>query len=358
MKKNAVSGISVVLLYAACLWAVLPIPVLGQKITGYESCTMLCTPAITAGRLIGIRSFFMDGEPCFLLVNPLKLTTSIRKKSEVRACSTSWTELYQQYVPDPYIKGLWDAKTASASLQDGGITHFSELSGGIDLTADLCPSKRELDRDFFNELVKILGKEEQPVPIAIAVTGVWMDEHPDDLAWLKELVKKREITVTWINHSYHHRVGKDSDLSRSFLLQQGIDIDQEILRTEKKLIGNGLLPSVFFRFPGLVSSDSLVKKVISFGLIPIGSDAWLAKNQWPKDGSIVLVHANGNEPVGIQRFYQLLREQKPNIENKQWLLFDLQKSVIETGKESYEETYRPVPVTHSDDTIEDLDLLE
>jgi len=34
-------------------------------------------------------------------------------------------------------------------------------------------------------------------------------------------------------------------------------------------------------------------------MIPIGSDAWLAKNQWPKEGSIVLVHANGHELIGI-----------------------------------------------------------
>jgi peptidoglycan/xylan/chitin deacetylase (PgdA/CDA1 family) len=230
------------------------------------------------------------------------------------------------------------------------------------LTADLCPSKHSLDRVFFTEVIKRLGKEESPVPLAIAITGIWMEEHPDDFSWLLDLVKSGSISVTWINHSYHHRTGRDTDLSRDFLLSEGTDIDHEILMTEKKLIENGALPSVFFRFPGLVSNDSLVKKVVSFGLIPIGSDAWLAKNQWPTDGSIVLVHANGNEPVGIQRFFKLLDEERPNIDNRQWSLFDLRESLIETEKEPYHESraepQRTTPRIAPRLKSEDLELCE
>jgi hypothetical protein len=341
------------------LWAALLVSqAFAQKVTHYEACAMMCTLSIKTGPCIAIRSFLIDKEPSFLLVDPLKLTTSIRHAGELRSCSTSWKELYRQYVPDPYIKGLMAALAASSSLQDAGLTHFSPRGRGIDLTADLCPSKRPLDREFFIELIKKLGKEESPVPMAIAITGVWMDEHPDDFAWLKELVGKGSIAVTWVNHTFHHRTGKNTDLSRDFLLSEGTDVDQEILRTEKKLIENGALPSVFFRFPGLVSSDSLVKKVIAFGLIPIGSDAWLAKNQWPTDGSIVLVHANGNEPVGIQRFFKLLEEEKPNIENRQWSLFDLRESVVETEKEPYHESLiEPLAQPHRH-VVEDLELYE
>ena len=65
------------------------------------------------------------------------------------------------------------------------------------------------------------------------------------------------------------------------------------------MLSAGLEPSVFFRFPGLVSRPDVFEKVVALGLVPLGSDAWLAKSrQPPAEGSIVLVHANGNEPLG------------------------------------------------------------
>jgi hypothetical protein len=351
MKKNVFAQLLSMLPYAASFVLFATIQVSGQKVTDYEPCTMVCTLAVKTSPLIAIRSFFLDNERSYLLVNPLNLRTSIQKASAVRASSTSWIELRRQYVPDPYIKALMNAETASSELQDAGITHIYSPTHGIDLTADLCPSKRGLDRNFFSDLVKIIGKVKKPIPIAIAITGVWMEAHPEDFCWLLDLDESEEIAITWINHSYHHRTGKDPNLSRDFLLQEGTDIDQEILRTEKALIERGVMPSVFFRFPGLVSSDSLVGKVVSFGLIPVGSDAWLAKNQVPTDGSIVLVHANGNEPIGIQRFFKLVQDEKTNIDSRQWLLLDLRECVVETEKETYPEP----PESDSSDVYEDPD---
>ena len=347
MKKIVFARLLCMLPHAASFGFIAAIQVSGQKVTMYEPCTIQCTLAVKASPRIAIRTFFLDNERSFLLVNPLNLKTSIQKAIDVRACSTSWTELRRQYVPDPYIKALMSAETASSELQDAGITHIYSLTHGIDLTADLCPSKRGLDRNFFSDLVKIIGKGTSPIPLAIAITGVWMDEHPDDFCWLLNLVENEEVDITWINHSYHHRTGKDPKLSRDFLLQEGTDINQEILRTEIALIEHGVMPSVFFRFPGLVSSDSLVKRIVSYGLIPVGSDAWLAKNQWPTDGSIVLVHANGNEPIGIHRFFKLVQEEEPNINNRQWQLLDLRESIVETEKETY-----PEPIFANPDSCE------
>jgi len=93
------------------------------------------------------------------------------------------------------------------------------------------------------------------------------------------------------------------------------------------MLKNGLLPSVFFRFPGLVSDQQLVYRITDFGLIPIGSDAWLAKGQKANAGSIVLIHANGNEPVGVDDFIALLHKKAGAIAKKQWLLYDLTESV-------------------------------
>ena len=115
--------------------------------------------------------------------------------------------------------------------------------------------------------------------------------------------------------------------SMNFLLKKGIDIDKEILKNEVTMIENGLIPSVFFRFPGLVSDFDIFKEVIAYGLIPIGSDAWLAKGQKPGPGSIVLIHGNGNEPLGIKKFFKLLQREKADIKKKNWLLYDLRESI-------------------------------
>jgi hypothetical protein len=171
---------------------------------------------------------------------------------------------------------------------------------------------------------------ESPAPVALSITGIWMLQHPQDLEWLKQMQANHEIYITWINHSYNHRVSAKLPLKENFLLEPGTDINYEVLETEKAMLRNGLLPSVFFRFPGLVSDQQLVFKITDFGLIPIGSDAWLAKGQKPQAGSIVLIHGNGNEPVGVDDFIKLLRSKTNAIAKKQWLLYDLRESV---GKE-------------------------
>jgi hypothetical protein len=97
------------------------------------------------------------------------------------------------------------------------------------------------------------------------------------------------------------------------------------------MVAAGLLPSCFFRFPGLVSTPAVFDEVEALGLVPLGSDAWLAKTRGPtSDGSIVLVHPNGNEPVGVRRFLELLGSERERIRGGSWQLLDLRESVVET----------------------------
>jgi len=77
-----------------------------------------------------------------------------------------------------------------------------------------------------------------------------------------------------------------------------------------------IVPSVFFRFPGLVSDREIYRKILNLGLIPVGSDAWLAKRQQPSYGSIVLIHANGNEPLGVRDFIDLLKNKRADVLSK------------------------------------------
>jgi hypothetical protein len=182
------------------------------------------------------------------------------------------------------------------------------------------------------DIIKQFQLVEKPVPIALSVSGLWMNKHQADLQWLKQLQNEHEIYITWINHSYNHRVSAKLPLKENFLLEPGTDITNEVLETEKDMLKNGLLPSVFFRFPGLISNQQLVYTITDFGLIPIGSDAWLAKGQQPHAGRIVLIHGNGNEPLGVKDFISLLKAESSAIKKKQWVLYDLRESVDEEFK--------------------------
>jgi hypothetical protein len=203
---------------------------------------------------------------------------------------------------------------------------------GIDLTVDLCPSHKPLDRALFSTLTTAMGRVERPVPLAVAITGRWIFEHEADLRWLKGLIDSGAISVTWINHSFNHTVAKNQKIRSNFLLAKGTNLHHEILHNEVVMLRNGLTPSVFFRFPGLVSDPAVYDSVVAVGLIPVGTDAWLAKNQWPTDGSIVLVHGNGNEPLGVKRFIKLLKDKESSITSKSWLLMDLRETVVDSAQ--------------------------
>jgi hypothetical protein len=305
------------------------VPPADRQVSSYQQFLATYTEPQSHSLFLILRAFELDGRRFYLVVDPERLLTSIQPaEAALRPVEASWQSIRNRLKDSPYIKAIEDAESAELPLQDAGITHFSPSQSGVDLTVDLCPSSHPLDRKLFSAVFDALGKEERPVPIAVAVTGVWMEKHEEDIQWLCDLEKKNEISITWVNHSFHHRLSRDLPLRENFLLEKGTDIQAEVLETEAKMIALGLLPSVFFRFPGLVSDKEIFREITSFGLIPVGSDAWLAKKQWPHPGSIVLVHATGNEPIGIERFLQLIKTERENILNKHWLLYDLRESTV------------------------------
>ncbi|WP_205589845.1 polysaccharide deacetylase family protein [Mucilaginibacter celer] len=281
-----------------------------------------------------LRRFDNEGRNYLLMVNPQTLETKINESSFYQIKPMSMEQARDFFKSTPYVKALSKAEKQSISIQDAGIESGVPKQTGISLTADLCPSHRPLDKRIFTDIFTEFKKVERPVPIALSVTGIWMRQHPQDLAWLKQMQANHEIYITWINHSYNHRVSLKAPLKENFLLEPGTDINYEVLETEKAMLRNGLLPSVFFRFPGLVSDQQLVYQVTNFGLIPVGTDAWLAKGQQPQNGSIVLIHGNGNEPVGVNDFIKLLQSKTRSIAGKQWLLYDLRESVDEEFSEA------------------------
>lgn len=296
-----------------------------NAITHYQVATGLGKQA--SKQMIVLRSFENNGVPMYLTVDPQTLETQVVPAKSVVFQAMKWDDLQQTCADLPYFKALSYAVTQAQSLQDAGITHGYPAEKGITLTVDLCPSAKPLDRSIFTALISEFARIEQPVPIGLSISGKFLNTHAADIQWLKELESAGKIHITWINHTYTHYYDPKTPLTENFLLKPGTDLNYEILQTEVDMLQNGLLPSVFFRFPGLVSDNSIVDKITDYGLIPIGSDAWLAKGQHSEQGSIVLIHGNGNEPIGVQDFIRLLQTEKEQVLDKQWLLYDLSESV-------------------------------
>src|ERR1700731_2463708 len=127
-----------------------------------------------------------------------------------------------------------------------------------------------LDRDLL-EVLKTIGPR---TPVALEISRLWLTRHGADFQWGGSR-RSPALEITWVNHSYHHPYVPGRPLANNFLLTPGFDIQSEILDTERLLIANGETPSIFFRFPGLVSDAALMQAVRRDHLVVLGSDGWL-----------------------------------------------------------------------------------
>ncbi len=255
----------------------------------YERVFWDCSKGSTA--ILGIRHFVLDEVPSVLLVNANTLETKISKLDSVTCRPATELSLNNTYFQTlrQYVNQNKD-KTANAGLIKLNSTHNF-------LTIDMCPSSKNFESHFFDWI------RQSKTDIGIAISGNWLLKHTQEFNEIKNL----PVKITWINHTLTHPYKPGLALDQNFLLTPGVSLETEIIQNEKVMLENGLTPSVYVRFPGLVSSPEIVDKVLAWGLLPLGSDAWLAKGQNPKPGSIVLVHGNGNESQGIQVFFDKLK---------------------------------------------------
>ncbi|MHB9097335.1 MAG: polysaccharide deacetylase family protein [Syntrophales bacterium] len=260
-----------------------------------------------AGSLLAaIRRYNQDTDDRFLVLDPYRFELSEMSVAKVVAARLSGAGAWRE---TPFFRALARHTAPPYPLQNNGLREADHPVRGFFLTADLCPTKKPLERRFIESIAALPLK--QPVPIAMMVSGLWIQRHAEDLAWLKEKSAAGRIGITWVNHSFSHPYDPAVPLESNFLLSPKTDFLDEVLSLERLLLEQGLPPSPFFRFPGLVSNRQLIEQLRDLSLIPIGSNAWLAKGESPQPGSIILVHANGNEPEGIdllQSFFNKQRE--------------------------------------------------
>lgn len=234
------------------------------------------------------------------LVNTQSLQTLLRpieQLSGFRTCKED--SLYQ----DLRKSVLDESKgVVNRGLKDGNSNAYA-------LSVDMCPSsKAGMDSDFF----KALLKSEKPFPVTLSITKRWATTHRQAFEQLKAWDDKKMLDITWVNHGASHPYKPGVPIEKNFINLNDVDFKKEVLDNEAFLFEEGRVPSVFYRFAGLVSNERDLRVLVEdLGLIPVGSNAWLAKGEKIQAGSIVLVHGNKNEPLGIRRFLEAT--EKPSV---------------------------------------------
>jgi len=279
-----------------------PVSLRGAEIDDHEPVFWRCANEAGVAQL-ATRRWLVGDEAFLLLVDPETLKTQVARAACWRCAETTDAQEAETRFLRA-IEGSGNEPETPKALVNLGLTHGQ--GGGSFLTGDLCPSSRPLDRGF----LELVAKQGAGTPIALSISGGWMRNHAADLDWLTKRVESGALAVSWVNHSYSHPFVKNRPNEETFLLTKGVDIDAEILETERLMLANGLTPSVFFRFPGLVSDASLMQRLRERHLVALGADSWIALGPRPRAGSIMLVHPNGNEPVGLKIFARLLQEGK------------------------------------------------
>ena len=271
--------------------------------------------------LAAARRYYRGGDARFLVLDPERFAFREMAAATVLSARPADDEAWRETT---FSRALTRQTAPPFPLQNGGLREAEHPVAGFFLTADLCPAKKPLDRGFIEALTALPQKP--PVPIALMVSGLWIQRHPDDFSWLKNQAAAGKIAITWANHSFTHFYDPAAPLEKNFLLKPGTDFVSEVLSLEALLLDSDLLPSPFFRFPGLVSNQRLIETLRDLLLIPIGSNAWLAKGERPQPGSVILVHANGNEPEGIRLLNAFIAGQREAFRRGDVMLLPLREA--------------------------------
>jgi hypothetical protein len=265
-------------------------------------------------KLIIIREMtFYDEEEFYLCLDPEKLNTSLIKKTNyILLDKKDFTNSLYWKVKTHFLSN--QNTIAEVKKNEKTTNHFRIL-----LTTDLCPSTNKMDYDFYITIKEIEKVSSFSIPFIIFFSGKWIEIHKDDLMWLKT----NNLNFLAGNHTYHHHIIKD-EFSEEKLIA-------EITNTELMMIKNGIVPSCFFRFPGLKYKKENLNVLAKLNLIPLGVNFWIGQKFIPEN-SILLVHSNGKMKVEVNMFKKFTRGFKTKLTDgnirflspDEWLKMSLQ----------------------------------
>ena len=277
------------------IFVILSVFLYGNSVEGYKS-VFECID-FNNKSYIAFRSFEFNSKKALLIVDTNSLKSGVVLESDIskQKCSK---EIYNSR----YIKLLANAKyETDHKLQNDGI---GSSGGGIVLTTDLCPSsKKGFEDRLYMGLIK---RFKNPVPVTLFITKRWILKHEKEFEQLRNWQKEGKLNITWGNHTSKHIYHPKVELKHNFVLSSEENLIQDVLDLEVELLKRGVVPSPFFRFPGLVSDKNSMNIVANLGLIAIGSNTWIAKGEKIKQDSIILLHGNKNEPKGVDVFLKEL----------------------------------------------------
>lgn len=264
-----------------------------------------------ARRTLAIRAYSKGGVEYRLTVDPQNLQTRLEPLDALQ-CSAAPDPAAALLRGSPYWRALNAERLHENAVQDAGLTRALQPVNGYFLTADLCPSSKPgFNEELFEALERARAVHHSAsVPLALSISGGWLKKHAEAFGWLRGEEAAGRLRITWVNHTSTHPYSKQLDVSHNFLRQAGIDALAEVLELEQMLVAQDVAPSVFFRFPGLVSSPELIEMLERLHLVAVGSDAWLAKGERPTPGGVILIHANLNEPVGVELLLKWVASQQ------------------------------------------------
>jgi hypothetical protein len=245
-----------------------------------------------------LRELNFRGYDAKLVVNPQSLESHLVRNSCLERCSSLSN---REISRTNYGTLLNTSDDGSYPLQNDGVTAGSS-DRYVALTIDMCPSSKGISQNVYDELVRLSKQKGRAIPIGVAMTAAWQNRHRERFKWLKAKAREGRFKIQWINHSSHHRYKRDVPYEYNFMRKSGTDVVDEVLGNEISMLKGGVTPSVFFRFPGLVSSKALIRQISDWGLVALGTRAWFGKGEKAVDGSIILIHGNRNEPSGEVKF--------------------------------------------------------
>jgi len=185
-----------------------------SSIQNYQPFLQICETA-SSQEVILTRKMRSGSHDLAFIVDPSSLKTQLIEQQCLQSCrNTSVEELSSQ---TRYGQMLEESSKAPFLTENDGLNQ-STINKGVLLTVDMCPSRKNMDTDFFSAIES--KAQSQKVSFAVAITDRWISQFPDSFQKLKNMQKNKNIELSWINHSATHPYKKGLKFSENFLFSK------------------------------------------------------------------------------------------------------------------------------------------